>query len=155
MYCGASGTAPDSWPCRKTVRCTLRRQSGGYYFRPDYPLKVVAELRKHGDQVARLVGPHHEVGLVVNVVPGTTFDRDRFSMDSQNELQLFNYDFWFTVRAAGELYPVSHDVSYEVAKKNLRLQHEYILCRTLLALAVAMVVTDGSIQLSMRKYRQA
>jgi len=116
-----------------------------------YKQKLIAEMRKKGDKVSRLVGPHYEVGLVVNAARATTFDTDRFSADNNNELQLFNYDIWFTLHVANLLYPVNHDVSYQTAKKNLRLQHEYILCRTLLAIAVAMVLTDGSIQLIVRK----
>ena len=115
-----------------------------------YKQKVVQELRRRGDHLARLSGPHYEVGLVINMERGTTFDRDRFSLDNNNTLQLFNYDFWYTLFAADKLYPVHHEVSYAAAKKNLRLQHEYILCRALLAVAVAMVLTDGSIQLVVR-----
>ena len=116
-----------------------------------YKQKLIAEMRKKGDKVSRLVGPHYEVGLVVNAARATTFDTDRFSADNNNEIQLFNYDFWFTLYVADMLYPVNHDVSYDVAKKNLRLQHEYILCRALLAIAVAMVLTDGSIHLIVRQ----
>lgn len=116
-----------------------------------YKQKLIAEMRKKGDKVSRLVGPHYEVGLVVNAVRETTFDTNRFSADNNNELQLFNYDIWLTLHVANVLYPVNHVVSYDIAKKNLRLQHEYILCRTLLAIAVAMVLTDGSIQLIVRK----
>lgn len=116
-----------------------------------YKQRVVEELQRQGDHVARLVGPHYEVGLVVNAMPGTTFDRDRFSVANNNQIQLFNYDFWFTQYVADKLYPVNHNVSYAVAKQNLRLQHEYILCRTLFAVAVALVLTDGSINLLIRK----
>jgi hypothetical protein len=116
-----------------------------------YKRKIIDDLRKKGDKVSRLVGPHFEVGLVVNTVPGTTFDTDRFSLDNGNELQLFNYDFWFTLYVANLVYPVGHEVSFATAKLNLRLQHEYVLCRTLLAVAVLMVLTDGSVELLVRK----
>lgn len=115
-----------------------------------YKQKIIADLSKDGT-VSRLAGPHTEVGLVVNMQHGTTFDGDRFSADNNNELQLFNYDFWFTLHVANVLYPVNHDVSFATAKLNLRLQHKYILCRTLLAVAVLMVLTDGSVSLLVRK----
>lgn len=118
----------------------------------DYKQKIIADLRKNNDTgVARLAGPHYEVGLAVNTVPGTTFDGDRFSSDNANRIQLFNYDFWLTQHVAELSYPTNHHVTFATAKLNLRLQHEYILCRTLLAVAVAMVLTDGSIQLIIRK----
>lgn len=118
----------------------------------DYKQKVIKDLRKKNDNgVARLTGPHYEVGMAVNLVPDTTFDGDRFSSDNANQIQLFNYDFWFTQHVAELSYPTNQQVTFATAKLNLRLQHEYILCRTLLAVAVAMVLTDGSIQLIIRK----
>lgn len=123
----------------------------GHY---DYKQKVVKDLQRNmregGNPIARLVGPHHEIGLVVNTVRGTTFDPDRFSLDNKNDLQLFNYDFWSTQQGASILYPVNNDVSYADAKRNLRFQHQYLTCRVLLAIATTMILTDGTVQLIVR-----
>jgi hypothetical protein len=126
------------------------RKTGRY----EYKQAVVDELRSitsaAGDPIARLVGPHHEVGLVVNMVRGTTFDCDRFSADNKHQLQLFNFDFWSSQHGASVLYPVNNDITYAEAKRNLRMQHEYMTCRILLAIATTMVLTDGSIKLIIR-----
>lgn len=125
-------------------------KTGQYDYRQAVVRDLIRNAQEGGNPIARLVGPHHEVGLVVNTVRGTTFDPDRFSFDNKNELQLFNYDFWSTQHGATILYPVNNDVSYADAKRNLRFQHQYLTCRVLLAIGTAMVLTDGSVQLIVR-----
>jgi hypothetical protein len=102
-------------------------------------LDVMRQSASPKNPVEKLVGPHNEKGLIINTVEGTTFDRDAFSHENHNEIQLFNYDAWFTNHVAKVLYPDS--------EKN---QQEYIIGRTMYALATAMVLTDGSPKLFIR-----
>jgi hypothetical protein len=112
-----------------------------------YKHLVMETMRKSATKknipVEKLVGPHNEKGLIINMVKGTTFDRDKFGHDNANEIQLFNYDAWRTQQTAKVLYP-------DTNKKNRRHQQEYVLARTMYAVATAMVLTDGTLNLYVR-----
>jgi hypothetical protein len=104
-----------------------------------YNQKAIAALKKKNPAgIATLIGQHKEVGLVVNTVSGTTFHPDQFATDQG--AQLFNYDFWSTIEAAHKMYP-----------NDSLLQKRYILSRVLFAIGTAMVLTDGTPNLIVRR----
>jgi hypothetical protein len=73
-----------------------------------YRETVVGMVKGDADEsssVEKLVGSHSEVGLVVNTLEGTTFNRDKFSSDNHGLIQLFNYDIWRDYELAEHLYP--------------------------------------------------
>ena len=111
---------------------------------------IDAIKRKNPEGVEKLVGDHHEVGLVINTMPETTFDRDRFSADHDHKLQLFNFDFWRTLEVAEKLFPIKTSMSAEKAGSQQRLRLRYITTRALFGIGTAMVLTDGEIELIIR-----
>ncbi len=126
-------------------------ETGRYGYKQQV-MKVMRDLAQEGRQpVERLMGPHCEKAIVVNMVPGTTFDRDRFSNDNNNEMQLFSWDLWRSRQTAEILYPVDMTAEYLASRKMLYRRYEYVLCRTLYTLATAMVLTDGSLPVLLRK----
>src|SRR3569833_972593 len=80
--------------------------------------------------VETLVGEHNEKIICVNKVPGTTFDRDKFSIQHKNKIQVLNYDAWFPAQLADALFPDDE------ANQSL-----FVHRLTLYALATAMVLT--------------
>jgi hypothetical protein len=127
------------------------RQTGRY----GYKQQVIKVMRLEADKgekpVERLTGAHHEKAIVVNTIPGTTFDRDRFTTDFGPDMQLFNWDIWRSHQSAVILYPISTEMSFAEAKNMLRRRYEYVLCRTLYSLATTMVLTDGTLPLLVRE----
>ena len=108
-------------------------------------MKQMRELAKDNQRpVERLAGKHHERGIIINTVSGTTFDRDRYTSDAGAEMQLFNWDIWRSHQSAEILYPITTKMSYVKASQMLRRRYGYVLCRTLYTLATAMVLTDGT-----------
>ncbi|MBV9349543.1 MAG: hypothetical protein JO026_02230 [Patescibacteria group bacterium] len=108
-----------------------------------YKKKVIRALEENAvdhDPIEVLVGAHKEMVLVVNMVPETTFDRDHFSLDNGNAIQAFNYDFWRSIEMANKLYP-----------KDAARRKEFLVCRTMLAVAALMALTDGTILATVRK----
>lgn len=104
-----------------------------------YREAAIKALRaQNPDGVATLTGTHHEIALVVNTVKGTTFDQDKFAVDHDNLLQIFNYDFWSTLDTAARLFddPLQ--------------QRRYIVCHALIGIGTAMVLTDGTLELIVR-----
>jgi hypothetical protein len=109
----------------------------GSYLNPDYRDESINTL---GDEnVEQLTGPHNEVALVVNTVEGTTLDRDNLSNHYGNKLQVFNYDAWRTKQIAEKLY------------KDKLSQQRLIITRAMFAVATAMVLTDGTVDLIVRQ----
>lgn len=116
----------------------FEKNSTGNY---KYIDKVMDELRSksnESDPVARLTGSHNEVALVINTVPGTTFDRDSFSASTENQIQIFGHDFWQSKELASLLY------------SDKKQANEFLTIRTMFAIATAMTLTDGSIDLIIR-----
>lgn len=114
------------------------QQTGEYQYR-QATTALINESAPEVSPVEELIGKHNEVGLVVNFVPGTTFDRDKFSQDNDDELQLFCYDHWRTEEIAYKLYPEDDEK-----------RAQFIMYRAINAVTTAMVLTDGSIKLIVR-----
>jgi len=108
---------------------------------------MISEASRSQEIVPALSGPHHEVGLVLNFVPHTTFDTDRFSHDNQNEIQLFAWDIWHMYEEARRLY--EYDMYRNVNEQRQAIDNriKYLTTRTLLGISTMMVLTDGSLKL--------
>lgn len=127
------------------------------YFKKDesgnllYRKEAIKALQKDNPNgVSKLVGEHKEIAIVLNLIPGTTFHRDQFSVDNNNELQLFNYDFWRTLEVADALHPTNTgDPANDIL--NAHLRSRFVTARTLFALGTCMVLTDGSLDLIVRQ----
>jgi hypothetical protein len=115
---------------KKTVVETIRRESA-----------------KSQENVPALIGPHNEVALVLNFIPGTTVDTDRFSHDNQNEIQLFAWDIWHMYEEARRLYAYDMHESLETQRLAVDKRMKYLTTRTLLGISTLMVLTDGSLRL--------
>ncbi|TAK58766.1 hypothetical protein EPO14_02995 [Patescibacteria group bacterium] len=110
---------------------------GDYLFRK----KVIETLETEATNVQpveELIGDHREIALVVNLVPGSTFDRDAFTKAQGSEVQAFNYDFWVSEDFANKLF------------KSEKKRTEFLTIRAMLGIATAMVLTDGSMELILR-----
>lgn len=116
----------------------LEQTSDGDYL---YKKKVIETLEAEATNVQpveELTGDHREIALVVNLVPGTTFDRDAFTKAQGSEIQAFNYDFWASEDFANKLF------------KSEKKRTEFLTIRAMLGIATAMVLTDGSMELILR-----
>jgi hypothetical protein len=110
---------------------------GSYFIdKPQILAKLVAE---NSEGAPVLTGKHKEVFAVINLVEGETFHRDHFSSQFGGEIQAFNYDAWFTFKAAKALFPY-----------DLELQSRYVHARLALAVTALMDLTDGSPELILR-----
>ena len=114
----------------------LERKGNKFPYRPQ-TMKI---LREHNpNTVETMVGRHNEVALVVNTVSDTTLNRAKLNQDSKGAVQVFNYDVWTSVRIAEKLYPGDE-----------RMQKLYLTGRVMLAIAIMMALTDGSLRLMVR-----
>jgi hypothetical protein len=91
------------------------------------------------ENVETMVGAHKEILLIINKQAGTTFHRDLFCLDTGNEAQVFNYDYWQSRDRANALYGDNED-----ARKR------FLIFRAMYAVSTAMILTDGSLQLGVR-----
>ena len=105
------------------------------------------EANKSQDSVPALTGPHNEVALLLNFVPGTTFDNDRFSFDNDNQIQIFVWDVWQMYEEAQRLYKYDMHKTVAVQRHAIENRMKYLTTRTLLGVATLMVLTDGSLRL--------
>lgn len=116
-----------------------------------YKRSIIKTIREQAtaaeEPVPALTGSHHEVGVVLNFVAGTTLDTDRFSYDNQNLLQLFGWDIWEMYEEAKRLYRYSLNDDVQRQRQAVENRLKYIMVRTLLGLATTMVLTDGSLKL--------
>lgn len=106
------------------------------------------EANRTREVVPALAGPHHEVAAVLNFVPGTTFDTDRFSDDHSNEIQVFAWDVWHMYEEARRLYVYDMHDPVEIQQEVIQKRLKYITTRTLLGISTIMVLTDGSLRLA-------
>lgn len=67
-----------------------------YFADKHLALQTITELSSNG--IEPLSGKHNETSLTLNFVEGTTFDRDRYSADSNGLIQNFNIDFWAIIK---------------------------------------------------------
>ena len=111
-------------------------------------MKTIKDMAdKAQESVPALTGPHNEVALVLNFVPGTTFDNDRFSYDNQNEIQVFAWDVWHMYEEARRLYKYNMDDKFDRQNEAIAKRIKYVTTRTLLGISTTMVLTDGSLKL--------
>ena len=121
-------------------------ESGDYGYRND-AIKSIKD--SNPDYVPELTGVHKEIGLAINFVRDTTFHTDQFSTDNEGKLQLFGYDFWYTVELAEKLYPV--DSEDEITnKQNESLRQRFIATKTVFSIGTCMTLTDGTLELIVR-----
>ncbi|HSX45859.1 MAG TPA: hypothetical protein VLG27_02520 [Candidatus Saccharimonadia bacterium] len=99
------------------------------------------------DTVSALTGPHNEVSVVLNFIPRTTFDTDRFSHDNDNEIQVFAWDVWHMYEEARRLYKYDIAGRPEEQLEAISNRNKYVTTRTLLGISTTMVLTDGSLKL--------
>lgn len=132
-------------------RAYLQKDDNGEYA---YRSRLIDDIRNSADgssaAIEKLIGEHKEVGLIINLVPNTTFDRDRFSFDNKDEIQLFNYDFWRTQQIAELLNPVNYTMSEIAQHLVIRQRNEFVTFSAMYGVATAMILTDGSIDLIVR-----
>jgi hypothetical protein len=116
-----------------------------------YKQLVVKTLRDEADRnqevVPSLTGPHQEVAAILNFIPKTTFDTDRFSHDNHNELQVFAWDVWHMYEEARRLYPYDMTKKFDDQLNAITNRMKYVTTRTLLGISTIMVLTDGSLRL--------
>lgn len=100
---------------------------------------------KH-EPVPQLTGTHSEVAVVMNFVPGTTFDTDKFSADNNDEIQVFGWDIWEMYEEAERLYPYTMTMNLKDQEAAIRKRIAHVTTRTILGIATTMVLTDGSLK---------
>lgn len=100
-------------------------------------IESLKELNAKGAPV--LIGPHHEVFVSVNYVPGTTLHTNHFNTRTNGKINVFNYDIWRTIDAARAM-----DVDEQTKSR-------YIHARVGMTIATLMFLTDGSLELLLRK----
>ncbi len=123
-----------------------------FAFKKDAIQVLNENAEKEHHPVAKLTGDHHEHALVINLVKGTTFDRDRFWADNQGRVQLFNYDLWRSEDFANILYPTNlRKQTPEQNRQHHIEQQPFLTARIMYAVATAMVLTDGSLDLIIRQ----
>lgn len=108
---------------------------------------IRCEANANQENVPALVGPHHEVALVLNFVPHTTLDTDRFSHDNGGDIQLFAWDVWHMYEEARRLYPYNMHKPVPEQREAIDNRIKHITTRTLLGVSTLMVLTDGSLRL--------
>jgi len=128
-----------------------KEDNGEYGYRTE-AIKRIQE--SNPDFVPRLTGAHKEVGLAVNFVKNTTFYTDQFSTDNAGDMQLFGYDFWYTVDLAEKLYPIDSENDVD-RKTNEKLRQRFIATKTLFAIGTSMTLTDGTLELIVRSSDEA
>jgi hypothetical protein len=116
-----------------------------------YKKTVVKTLREQANRtqevVPSLTGPHNEVAVFLNFIPGTTFDTDRFSFDNDNQIQIFGWDVWHMYEEARRLYKYDMHRSVDEQRQAIENRMKYVTTRTLLGISTTMVLTDGSLRL--------
>lgn len=117
---------------------TLLRATVGYF---DTLQDAIDDLKNSThNALPVLTGSHKGVIIMINRVAGTTLNTNRLNQamidEAGEELQIFNYDLWFTEGTAKKLFPYSHE-NREI----------YLHSRLALAIATLMHLTDGSLQL--------
>lgn len=114
------------------------KETGDYHYK-NKALESTKNLGQGEGSVETLLGNHNEAFLVINTRPGETFNRDKFASRSDNNIQAFNYDSWFTAARAKSLF------------EDEQRQKDFIVSRAMYAVATAMILTDGSIELGIRQ----
>lgn len=105
--------------------------------RPEYfdcsPHDVSVTFQELNDKgLEKMVRPHNEVAVVINLVPNSRFHRDHFNARTDSTIQVFGLDAWNIIEEYGpdEGYPLVSD-----------------------AVATLMDLTDGTLKLLIRRPR--
>lgn len=109
------------------------------YFRARQEILNILETNQKGS-VATLSGSHQEVMVIINFVPNTTFNSNKFSQDT-NGVQAFGYDIWRSKQIAELLLPRPEQASD---------RSNFIIARVMYTIATLMALTDGSQELFYR-----
>lgn len=120
-------------------RYFLKDKATGDYHYKNKVLESTKELGQGDASVEKLLGSHNEVFLIVNMRGAETLNRDKFASRSDNKIQAFNYDSWHTVARAKALF------AEEQRRK------DFVVSRAMSAVATAMLLTDGSLELGIRQ----
>jgi hypothetical protein len=120
--------------------------NGEYLYKKTIVDLIRSQASAQSEPVPALSGQHNEVAVVLNFAPNTTFDSDRFSHDSGNEIQAFGWDIWEMYEEARRLY--AYDMYTNIALQRTAIENriKYIATRTFLGIATTMVLTDGSLK---------
>jgi hypothetical protein len=124
---------------------TLDKISDRYFRKGQFRTKLVDEVKEGGEQIGEKTvetsaGEHRELLLVINHVEGQTFDRDGFAASNEGLAQAFNYDAWAVPQRARDIFTDDSD------KQNIMMVTNFMY-----AVATAMVLTDGSLELGIRE----
>jgi len=124
---------------------TLEKLSDRYFKRGQFRSDIVEEVKDGGERIGEKTvetsaGEHREVFLMVNQVEGETFDRDGFAASTHGLAQAFNYDAWAVPQRARDIF------TDEPAKRHIMMVTNFMY-----AVATAMVLTDGSLELGIRQ----
>lgn len=79
---------------------SIQQNSRSYFADKHLAQSNIKELNSNG--IEPLTGKHHETSLTLNFVDDTTFDRDRYSSDTEGKIQNFNIDVWAILKEHGE-----------------------------------------------------
>ena len=109
------------------------------YFRARQEVLNILETNQKGS-VATLSGSHQEVMVIINFVPNTTFNSNKFSQDN-NGVQAFGYDIWRSKQIAELLLPRPEQAAD---------RSNFIIARVMYTIATLMALTDGSQELFYR-----
>ncbi len=105
---------------------SLYKNSTSYFSDKHNAQSKITEISPNG--IEKLIGKHNETSLTLNFVEGTTFDRDRYSSDSDGKIQNFNIDVWAIIKDH------KRDTGFVLADQ----------------IATALDLTDGSIEVFAR-----
>lgn len=128
----------------------LTKQADGSYLYKQGLLKSMQDAVKKGKAVEKLSGNHNGVAVVINTVAGTTFDRDAFSVSTDHQVQVFNYDSWRTHELGRMMFPIKDDMTLQERYTQTRRALKFAHVRFAAAVATLMELTDGSLQIGVR-----
>ena len=120
-------------------RYFLKDKKSGDYLYKNMAVVSTKLLGRGDESVEKLLGNHNEAFLVVNMRADETLNRDKFASRSDNKIQAFNYDSWHTVARARALF------------EDEQRRKDFVVSRAMYAAATAMVLTDGSLELGVRR----
>jgi hypothetical protein len=124
----------------------MQSESESYF--QNYQLTILQKLKdKAANSVSKLVGKHNEAAVIVNRIYGTTFDRDNFSLDHDNKIQAFNYDFWRSVELTETLVTRTAQYQDTSDKRKITEAKKILTARVMYTLATLMTLTDGTLDL--------
>lgn len=110
----------------------IHAHSSDYFRNRDAIIKYLENKTK--GSVATLKGQHNECILLVNLVPGTTFNSKKFAEENKG-IQAFGYDMWRSKQIAGRI----------LGRPDQKDERErFVMARVMCSVATLMALTDGS-----------